>query len=764
MHRIKHWVRWEFLLLLLTVVIVFNFAYEPNQRALIESLFEAHYADLQRFYQVYQAVETKPRLTTRDIQYAHFVLSNLLDTGFVLKPEVYHTLGKLFEREQQYQKALSSYEAMLKVTGQEYFLRRDALLGMARVYITQRKYKQACAVLEEAWSLPTKYRQLEVGFSLLDVYDRQNAFQKQKEIVLSLSDITSEYANVYTAWVKRVWKTMTANEQSQLLQQAFRPSLTNLLLEQGKQYVLQSKPPVDWVENWAFFLVSLGDDALLKKVEVFLRGIKEYDSVAGELQGYGNLSVDTMLRGSSKAKAGYAYRALLSVSRRGRYQPDKAEKYYEGFLKNGFEPDYVSKNIELLIRNMLAYKRYEKIVYWVERTYGQMGMADTSVNISPMVSFWYGYSAFQLGQPQVALREWARTIAISPHGYYGGLAASFLKEVFPNEQREEYLDSLLEQKKKTKSLSQQLFYATVLYGLSEDKSRRESYRQEVVEILSRLYPDLFGASLQALNTLPMEKYFRWLVYSRFGFEDYAREIVYESGVHDDTAAKLAILKVLVYYQNFDRARALFSEIEQNEVVRAYGGFLPREFQKILYPLPYTEEVRLAMQMQTNVFCDLYLVHAVIKGESLFYPRAVSRVGARGLMQVMPATARLIAPSVFDDNAVSLYDPANNILLGTRFLSSSIAQYGLLGAISVYNGGQRPLSLVREKFRPESDVEMIEIHPYTETRNYVKKVIGYYQSYLLFYEGRNLSFKELGIPRLLTLSNNLTNKGDVAILY
>ncbi|MFN3661104.1 MAG: hypothetical protein ACK4TN_07715, partial [Brevinematales bacterium] len=75
MQRMKHLVRWEFLALFLTVILVFNFAYEPNQRALIESLFEKHYRDLQQFYHVYQAIETKPRLSSSDRAYAEMILS-----------------------------------------------------------------------------------------------------------------------------------------------------------------------------------------------------------------------------------------------------------------------------------------------------------------------------------------------------------------------------------------------------------------------------------------------------------------------------------------------------------------------------------------------------------------------------------------------------------------------------------------------------------------------------------------------------------------
>ncbi|URA10785.1 lytic transglycosylase domain-containing protein [Thermospira aquatica] len=741
---LKHLIRWEFLVLFFTVVLVFNFAYEPNQRALIESLFEQHYADLQEFYQVYQAVETKPKLTKNDLAYAHRVLSNLLETGFILKPEVYHTLGKLYERENKPVWALKSYQAMYALTTGESFLKRDALVGMSRIFAREKNLSKAREFLEEAWNLPTMYRQFDTAFALLDIYTRIGEKKKQKQVLLSLPAPSAVHGETYTSFVKRLWENLSPEEQLQILEKSFTPALYSLLLEQGKLYIARNHPPGDWVEKWGIFLAS-SDDEVIKQLEAFLKQ-KGYPKVVEELLAYRNMSQVSLPKGSSLAQAAYAYRGLRTLSRKANYNPTRAEKYYETFLTKGFHQEYISKNPELLIRNLLAYKQFDRIVYWIGQTYEKMGIVSNVGGISEGVAFWYGYSAWHIGDRDLAFREWGRTIGMSPSGYYGFWARSYIREIFSSEEVKKYLKDIEAMEENTKNPSEKLFYNKILYGLSDGMSQ-QTYKQKVSVLLGKLYPDFFNSSLVPLEKLPLEKYFRWLVYSRFGFADYARQLLYEAGIQNETVADLAILKVLVYYKNFQRSRELFSRVEQNPLIKNHLAFLPEEFLKVLYPLPYVQETKLALSLQTNNLVDPYLVHAVIKGESLFYTRARSRAGAIGLMQLMPSTARLIIPSVFDEHHVSIYDPANNILLGTRFLASSLQSYGLIGALAVYNGGNLALEKTKFRFQPDDDVVLAEIHPYTETRLYIRKVLGYYQMYLFTYENRLMPVSSF--PRLLT---------------
>lgn len=104
-----------------------------------------------------------------------------------------------------------------------------------------------------------------------------------------------------------------------------------------------------------------------------------------------------------------------------------------------------------------------------------------------------------------------------------------------------------------------------------------------------------------------------------------------------------------------------------------------------------------------------LIDAVIRTESGYRPHAVSRAGARGLMQLMPATAREVG--VHD-----AFDPAQNIMGGARYLRKLYDRFGSLRkAIAAYNAG--PGAVARHGGVP----------PYRETRRYVKAVLKRYES-------------------------------------
>ena len=101
--------------------------------------------------------------------------------------------------------------------------------------------------------------------------------------------------------------------------------------------------------------------------------------------------------------------------------------------------------------------------------------------------------------------------------------------------------------------------------------------------------------------------------------------------------------------------------------------------------------------------DPLLVQAVIRAESNFRPRARSRRGARGLMQLMPSTLREYAV----DNA---YDPAANIDAGTRHLRGLLDRFALKDALAAYNAGQA--AVLRHGGVP----------PFAETQAYVAQVL------------------------------------------
>ena len=104
----------------------------------------------------------------------------------------------------------------------------------------------------------------------------------------------------------------------------------------------------------------------------------------------------------------------------------------------------------------------------------------------------------------------------------------------------------------------------------------------------------------------------------------------------------------------------------------------------------------------------HLLNAIIKVESDYNPRAVSRKGAKGLMQIMPETMEAL-------NITNVFDPWENIMGGARYFKQLFNRYE----------GKLPLALAAYNAGPAVVDRFGSIPPFRETEAYVEKVIRYY---------------------------------------
>ncbi|HIG09850.1 MAG TPA: lytic transglycosylase domain-containing protein [Alphaproteobacteria bacterium] len=150
------------------------------------------------------------------------------------------------------------------------------------------------------------------------------------------------------------------------------------------------------------------------------------------------------------------------------------------------------------------------------------------------------------------------------------------------------------------------------------------------------------------------------------------------------------------------------------------------FQKCLFPYPYNIKIN-----NINTKIEPALIIAIAKQESEFFINAKSPSGALGLVQVMPNTAKITANNIgikYDKNKL-FNDPDYNLTIGSNYLYSLINNYNgsIVLAIAAYNAGptnvNKWLKKIGDPRKKEIDyVTWIESIPFTETRNYVQRVL------------------------------------------
>jgi soluble lytic murein transglycosylase len=154
--------------------------------------------------------------------------------------------------------------------------------------------------------------------------------------------------------------------------------------------------------------------------------------------------------------------------------------------------------------------------------------------------------------------------------------------------------------------------------------------------------------------------------------------------------------------------------------------------RAVYPLAFTEIINAEASSRE---LDPFLVAAIARQESAFDAGVTSRAGARGLMQLMPATGRWWAGrlGIRDFSIDLLFHPETNVHLGTAYFADLQRRYGELQiSLVAYNAG--PTRARRWRQRPEyADPELFaERIPLSETRSYVRSVQSHYRIYRHIY--------------------------------
>jgi soluble lytic murein transglycosylase len=230
----------------------------------------------------------------------------------------------------------------------------------------------------------------------------------------------------------------------------------------------------------------------------------------------------------------------------------------------------------------------------------------------------------------------------------------------------------------------------------------------------------------------------------------------ESALIKTYTAGKALPVLFGLYQRAESFRRphLLAEVHGQAALRKDPHAVPgaRPYWESMYPLAYR---RLIEQYGPSGDNPPRYLYSIMQKESAYNPYDVSYADAIGLLQMIPPTSRRVAGSIgrtYTDDV--LYDPEGNIQFGAWYIGRLLKKFKgqvALGAGS-YNAGPRAMTrwLGRQGDRPLD--EFVELCPYSQTREYMKKLLGIYAHYVYLWD------KEEYLPSLKVDKEFLSTDG------
>lgn len=181
----------------------------------------------------------------------------------------------------------------------------------------------------------------------------------------------------------------------------------------------------------------------------------------------------------------------------------------------------------------------------------------------------------------------------------------------------------------------------------------------------------------------------------------------------------------------------------------YGQALPEEMPRaawdVFYPLGWWSNIKEEAQRKR---LDPYLVAGLIRQETIFNPKAVSRANAIGLMQLLPSTGRSVAKRYSlgggSISTADLLNPLLNIQLGTAYVADLMQEFGRFEYVAAaYNGGPSRVARWLKELPAGEIEEWVDSIPLSETRAYVQGVYRNARQYKRIYDEQGRFKPEVG---------------------
>ena len=334
-----------------------------------------------------------------------------------------------------------------------------------------------------------------------------------------------------------------------------------------------------------------------------------------------------------------------------------------------------------ILFNLIQQKKYDKAVVSINN----LGLLKHFDDHGSKLQYWIAYSVEMYGQDILSSLLYRRLIKNNPLSFYSIIA--FKRKMLPVDAPKDFVKSL--------------FIARNV------ASANQSYK-DIVDDFQRLQLWLVHDESKFVKE-EIKGIFRHMKDSPKKFhKNNVRYIAFHMG------------EMINKKKKFLYTFKLIRELLEGDTITLDDGLL-----RLLFPDPYLDKIQ-----KHNLGLDPYLILSLVRQESAFDPKARSSAGARGLMQLMPATARQLKRRV---KTRQLKEPDLNLQLGIKYLKRLIDKYdgNLIYALAGYNAGEGKVRQWTEKiFNSDNPLVIIEMIPYRETRNYIKLIYRnffFYQS-------------------------------------
>jgi len=430
----------------------------------------------------------------------------------------------------------------------------------------------------------------------------------------------------------------------------------------------------------------------------------------GYLKWAGNDTVESEKIFSDLLKSTSGSKEYRSIEAKAMYYLGKvAEDQNDLVLANKHLAEYVLKFPEeedfefafnSLVVNFAAQKKWQEVITPIERYLAQQSLVHMDrrpVSVMAFSLFWLGRAKLETGHADMAMELWRRLAAEYYSTFYGAMGHYLLEQSSGNS-----------------------------YAI--EPARTTGFDYEKIE-----------STLSKQNKLASRLSISFL---RLGLMQHARceadEVV--AGSTDEHDTLLARTMLLHASGSWLDAIKIYDSIP-----RSVRNGLPIGFERVLFPRKYDDLVKIRA---AKLGVDPDFVFALMRQESVFAENALSPVGAMGLMQLMPSTARLELGKLSSDyinaaqraelsqtlaNQSALRDPEINVTLGVHHLWRLMQTYrSPVFALTAYNAGPAPTEKWQKAIATDDWLTFIERIPYKETRAYVKLILRNYFYYKRWY--------------------------------